>query len=106
MAKRRKNKESNKSTAAAAANGGDHSSVDDGMTQCVAFCQEQRWREALLLCLERGRKAEKKGQSDIAAGLAAAKIKIDRSLRREMTDALIKGSAELLDKEYLLDVSE
>ena len=32
---------------------------DDTMSQCVALCQKQAWREAMLLCLKMGAKAIK-----------------------------------------------
>ena len=76
------------------------------MSQCVNLCQQNRWREAMLLCRETLAKAEKKGQSDAHAGLLVAQTKIDRSLRRQMVASLIQGAAALLQKEYLLDVSE
>ncbi len=78
----------------------------DYMSQCVALCQEQKWREALLLCRQAEQESRQKSKPEIYAGLQAAETKIDRSVRREMADALIKKTAELLQKEYLLDVSE
>ncbi len=78
----------------------------DVMSQCVNLCQAQRWREALLLCRRTCEKARNRQESDVYAGLMAAQAKIDRSLRRQMAAALIDKAAELLQKEYLLDVSE
>ena len=81
-------------------------SAADPMTQCVTLCQEQRWREALLLCRRICAKAEKEGNDDLYASLSGAQTKIEYSLRRQMAAALITSAKELLAKEYLLDVGE
>lgn len=80
--------------------------VDDPMNQCVRLCQEQRWREALLLCRRVRSEAEKTGKSDLYVSLAGAQNKIEYSLRRQMATALVEGAKDLLAKEYLLDVGE
>ena len=78
----------------------------DPMTQCVTLCQEQRWREALLLCRRICAKAEKEGNDDLYTSLSGAQNKIEYSLRRQMAAALIESAKEMLAKEYLLDVGE
>ena len=76
------------------------------MSECVALCQEERWREALRLCSENRQKADKQGNRDIAQSLAGAEAKIQYSLRRQMINALVCSAKDLLAKEYLLDVEE
>lgn len=78
----------------------------DAMSQCVAFCQEQRWREALLLCKRLCEKAAKEGGADACVPFAGAQTKIEYSLRRQMAASLVVGAREMLAKEYLLDVGE
>jgi len=77
---------------------------DDTMSQCVALCQQQQWREAVLLCRKMGEKARREGKKDLAETLKNASHKIEFSLRRQMAAALLSGAAELLKREYLLDV--
>ncbi|MBT3381097.1 MAG: hypothetical protein HN742_20935 [Lentisphaerae bacterium] len=77
---------------------------DDTMSQCVALCQKQAWREAMLLCLKMGAKARREGKKDLASTLKNASHKIEFSLRRQMAATLLADSAELLKREYLLDV--
>lgn len=72
------------------------------MSQCVALCQEEKWREAALLYRKMLKEA---GENDEAvASLKGAQLKIEYSLRRQMAAALIKAAGDLLSKEYLLDV--
>jgi len=77
---------------------------EDAMTQCVALCQENRWREAALLCRRMRQKAEDSKKTDLYASLNGALQKIEHSLRRQMAAALCESTKELLRKEYLLDV--
>lgn len=78
--------------------------AEDPMSQCAILCQEQRWREALLLVRRVQLKAERDGKQEVAAGLDAAAKKIEYSLRRQMATAVIHAARGLLNKEYLLDV--
>lgn len=78
----------------------------DAMNQCVLLCQEQKWREALLLCRRMHAKAQKDGNPDLYVSLAGAQAKIEYSLRRQMAANLVKTAKEVLAKEYLLDVGE
>jgi len=77
---------------------------DDAMSQCVALCQKQQWRDAVLLCRKMGDKARREGKKDLAETLKNASHKIEFSLRRQMAAALLSDAAELLKREYLLDV--
>jgi hypothetical protein len=79
---------------------------EDAMSRVAVLCQEQQWREAVLLCRRTCAKAEKEGKADLAAGLQMAVGKIEYSLRRQMAATLVARSKEFLKKEYLLDVGE
>ncbi len=79
---------------------------DDTMSNVALFCQEQRWREALALCLQAIAKAESEGRQDAVAGISMASHKIECSLRRQMAAAFIVKAQEMLKKEYLLDVCQ
>jgi len=76
------------------------------MSRCAMLCQEGRWREAFLLLLQVEERARKRGDDALLQTLAAARGKIEYSLRRQMAAALIRASADLLRKEFLLDVAE
>lgn len=78
----------------------------DAMSQCIALCQEQKWREALLLSRQSAAAAEKGQAPDGFAGLGPAETKIEYSLRRQMAGSLIVAAKRMLAKEYLLDVGE
>ena len=80
--------------------------TDDTMSRCALLCQEQRWREAALLCRSMSQKALDEGKPELAAGLQGALRKIEYSLRRQMAAAFIVTVREWLNKEYLLDVGE
>lgn len=82
------------------------SAPDDTMSQCVALCQNQQWREAVLLCRKMGDKARREGKKDLAETLKNASHKIEFSLRRQMAAALMSDAAELLKREYLLDAGK
>ncbi len=78
----------------------------DSLNDCVALCQEQRWREALALCRRLYERAEKNNDAEMLTSLENARVKIEYSLRRQMSASLIAASKQLLEKEFLLDVSE
>jgi hypothetical protein len=78
----------------------------DAMSRCVSLCQEQKWREALLLCKRICSKADAEGNAEMYASLAGAQAKIEYSLRRQMAGALVAAARDMLAKEYLLDVGE
>ena len=78
----------------------------DPMSQCVALCQEQRWREALLLCRRMRSKADAKQDANLYASLEGAQAKIEYSLRRQMAASVVHHARHLLAKEFLLDVGE
>jgi len=80
--------------------------AEDSMSQGVALCQEQRWREAVLLFRKVRNKAVRSGNTELAGTLKTALLKVEFSLRRQMGATLIKGARELLAKEYLLDVGQ
>ena len=84
----------------------DAAAPTDSMSQCVALCQEQRWREAVLLCRRMYRKAKGDGNAELAGSLAAAMVKLEYSLRRQIAGALVDAAKDLLAKEFLLDVGE
>ena len=83
---------------------GEDKPAEDPMSQCALLCQEQRWREAVMLVRRVQAKAEHDGKKEIAASLQAASKKIEYSLRRQMAAAVIHAARGLLNKEYLLDV--
>ncbi|MDT8391151.1 MAG: hypothetical protein RRC34_11645 [Lentisphaeria bacterium] len=78
----------------------------DAMSTCIALCQEQKWREALLLSRQSAAAAEKGESADGFAGLGPAETKIEYSLRRQMAGGIIVAAKHMLAKEYLLDVGE
>ncbi|MFW5893814.1 MAG: hypothetical protein ACOCUY_01610 [Verrucomicrobiota bacterium] len=80
--------------------------VEDPMSQCVALCQEQRWREALIIFMRMCDKAERENNQPMVEGLMAGRQKVEYSLRRQMAAGLIHGARQLLAEEYLLDVGE
>ncbi len=80
--------------------------ANDPMNQCVRLCQEQRWREALLLCRRVRSEADSTGKNDLYNSLSGAQNKIEYSLRRQMATALVEAAKDVLAKEYLLDVGE
>jgi len=77
----------------------------DPMGECVALCQKNRWREAVLLCRRLRRKAIENGNEDLHNSLTAALSKVEYSLRRQMAGALIMAARDVLAKEFLLDVT-
>ena len=79
---------------------------DDTMSQCVALCQDNQWREATLLSRRMVAKAKRGGNTDLATSLAGAQKKIEYSLRRQMAATMVRAARQLLRKEYLLDVGE
>jgi hypothetical protein len=76
------------------------------MSQCVALCQEQRWREAALLCRKMRDRTRQDGNLDLYNSLGGALVKIEYSLRRQMAAALVSAAQDLLAKEFLVDVRE
>lgn len=78
----------------------------DAMSECAMLCQEQKWREALLLCRRMHTKAQKEGNPDLYVSLEGARAKIEFSLRRQIASHLIESAKQVLAKEYLLDVGE
>jgi len=87
-------------------NASDETAAVDTMSQCVTLCQEQKWREALLLLRRMCEKAQKEGNADLYVSLSGAQQKIEYSLRRQMAASLVKAAGQLLSKEYLLDVGQ
>jgi hypothetical protein len=79
---------------------------DDTMSRCALLCQEQRWREAAILCRTAVQKALVEGKPELAAGIQGALCKIECSLRRQMAAAFVVTVRDWLNKEYLLDVGE
>ena len=73
--------------------------ADDTMTKVVAMCQENRWREAELLCLGAIDKAVEDGTPEAAMAPQLALQKIDRSLRRQMIAAFVKKADEMLNSQ-------
>ncbi len=76
------------------------------MTTCVELCQQSRWREALVVCRETSAIAKSEGNGELVSGLAAAAVKIEKNVRREMVGSVIDAARQMLAKEYLLDVGE
>jgi hypothetical protein len=78
----------------------------DLVSLMVLCCQEQRWRDAAVVCRRILEKARNDGNAELAQSMAGAKAKIDYSLRRQMAVACVLSVQELLAKEFLLDVAE
>ena len=104
MAKAKRKSSSTKTAAAEVPE--EQNAAADPMSQCVALCQEQRWREALALFMQMCEKAEREGNTTMVEGLMAGRKKVEYSLRRQMAASLIFGARKLLAEEYLLDVGE
>ena len=64
---------------------------DDTMSRVALLCQENRWREAVLLCRQSMAEAEEKGENDLVFTLQMALPKLEYSLRRQMAAALVNG---------------
>ncbi len=77
----------------------------ESLGQCVALCQEQRWREALAAARQILDKAQELGNKDLYNSFSGARLKIEYSLRRQMAASLVNGAKQLL-KEFRLDVGE
>ena len=80
--------------------------AEESMSQCVELCQQRKWREALIICRHLQEKAREKNDNETLEGLENARLKIEYSLRRQMTAALVASGREMLKKEFLLDVAE
>lgn len=78
----------------------------DPMSECVTLCQQNKWREALILCRRECHKARQEGNEDLYLSLHGAQTKIEYSLRRQMAATLLDSAKDVLAKEYLLDVGE
>jgi hypothetical protein len=64
---------------------------DDTMSRVALLCQENRWREAVLLCKQSLADAEEMGENDLVFTLQMALPKLEYSLRRQMVAALVNG---------------
>ena len=64
---------------------------DDTMSRVALLCQENRWREAVLLCRQSMAEAEEKGENELVYTLQMALPKLEYSLRRQMAAALVNG---------------
>jgi len=82
------------------------SNSTDLMSQCVTLCQEERWREAVLLYRKMLEKAKKAGNDAMCTAMEGALQKIEYSMRRQMASSAINGVKKLLIEEYLLDVGK
>ena len=80
--------------------------AQDTMSKVASLCQEQRWREAAVLCRRVLDKAENDKNEDLVLSLDGAYRKIEYSLRRQQAAAVTEAAKDLLKKEYLLDVGE
>ncbi|MFW5996784.1 MAG: hypothetical protein ACOCZS_04305 [Verrucomicrobiota bacterium] len=78
----------------------------DPMSECVTLCQQNKWREALMLCRRECHKAREEGNEDLYLSLHGAQTKVEYSLRRQMAAVLLNSARDILAKEYLLDVGE
>ena len=78
----------------------------DIMSQIALLCQENRWREAVLMGRNALAEAKDEGREDVAMPLEIALVKIEMSLRRQMAAAFMNKAKEMLKKEYLLNVGE
>ena len=64
---------------------------DDTMSRVALLCQENRWREAVLLCRQSLAEAEENEKNDLVFTLQMALPKLEYSLRRQMVAALVNG---------------
>ena len=78
----------------------------DIMSQIAVLCQNNRWREAVLLGRTSLAEAKAEGKEEVSLPLSMALVKIEMSLRRQMASAFMSKAKEMLKKEYLLDVGE
>ena len=78
----------------------------DIMSEIALLCQENRWREAVLMGRNALAEAEADGKEEVSLPLSMALVKIEMSLRRQMASAFMSKAKEMLKKEYLLDVGE
>jgi len=78
----------------------------DLMSQTALLCQEERWREAALICRRVLDKARNDGNTELLGSLGGALSKIECSLRRQQVAAAVEATRKLLAKEFLLDVGE
>ena len=69
---------------------------DDTMSRVALLCQENRWREAVLLCRQSMAEAEEKGENDLVFTLQMALPKLEYSLRRQMAAALVNGMKNMM----------
>lgn len=81
-------------------------SGNDVMSQIAILCQDNRWREALLVARAALNAANEEGREDDAIPLSIAIEKLDMSLRRQMASAFISNAENMLKKECLLNVGE
>lgn len=70
---------------------------DDTMSRVVALCQENRWREAELECLQAMERYRAESKEDSAAAVEVALKKIDRSLRRQMIASFVNEARKMLN---------
>lgn len=70
---------------------------DDTMSQVVALCQENRWREADLMCLAAIERYRAEGKGEAAAAVESAMKKIDHSLRRQMIASFVSEARKMLN---------
>ena len=78
----------------------------DAFSGIAVLCQENRWREAVLLCRNTIAEAEAEGNEEVALSMSMALGKLEMSLRRQMAAAVLEKAQELLKKEYGLDVGQ
>ncbi len=81
-------------------------SGDDTMSRIALLCQENRWREAVLVAREALAAANKEGREDDALPLSMVMEKLEMSLRRQMAAAFLSKAEIMLKKECLPDVGE
>ncbi len=72
---------------------------NDPMTEIVRLCNDFRWREADVLCLNTIAEYLAEDKAEAAAAIQQAQKKIDRSLRRQMIAAFISEAQKMLNKE-------
>jgi len=81
-------------------------SSSDTMSQIALLCQQNCWREAVLIGRAALAEATQEGKDDMIIPLSMAMEKLEMSLRRQMASAFLSNAKEMLKKEYLLDVGE
>ncbi|NLG12775.1 MAG: hypothetical protein GX561_01040 [Lentisphaerae bacterium] len=81
---------------------------DDTMSRIALLCQEDRWREAVVLCRTCLAEALENDEADLALTLEMTLPKLEYSLRRQMCASFVVSVEQMMEKEKetLLDAGK